>query len=484
VNLLCPACHTPLPAAGTPVVTCPACAAEIDLSRAGTAVGRPRYVPEPDRSGRDVAGYQVGARLGGGGMGTVYRAVAPGGRAVAIKFLSPALAGSPEVVARFAREVEVLAGLDHPAIVRVLGQGDDGGVPWFAMELVEGEDLRARLRRGGLARNEVAAIFERLLAALAHAHDRGVVHRDLKPANVLLAPDGARLADFGVARWEAEATDRAAATRLTETAAVIGTLPYMSPEQRRGAAIDRRSDLFSLGVMLYEAVTGSVPQGAFPPPSAVNRDFPRALDRLVLALLAPDPDARPASAEQARRALVAALAPPRRRVVAMAGGAIAAAVGILLGFSGLRLWSDRPAASNVAQVPPPVPAQKAALPAPPPNPPAQVEQHAEQKAPSKSKAGLDDGLLMWEQGKKLSASALKRNAPRVASALARQAKKAKKIASKPAPSKSKEKEPELIEPLSPKEAVPGKPAPELQAPPQQAPQQQLLDHPAQNVIKS
>ena len=122
----------------------------------------------------------------------------------------------------------------------------------------------------------------------------GVVHRDLKPANLLLAPDGARLADFGVARWDAEVLAGSdALTRLTETAAVIGTLPYMSPEQRRGGAVDRRSDLFSTGVMLYEVSTGALPQGAFPPPSALNRAYGRAFDRLVLRLLQPDPARRP-----------------------------------------------------------------------------------------------------------------------------------------------------------------------------------------------
>jgi serine/threonine protein kinase len=398
VNLLCPACHTPLPAAGTPVVTCPACAAEIDLSRAGTAVGRPRYVPEPDRSGRAVGGYQIGTRLGGGGMGTVYRATAPDGRAVAIKFLSPVLAGSPELVARFAREIEVLAGLDHPAIVRVLGQGEDGGVPWFAMELVEGEDLRARLRRGGLGREEAAAIFGRLLAALAHAHDRGIVHRDLKPANVLLAPDGARLADFGVARWEAE--DPGAATRLTETAAVIGSLPYMSPEQRRGATIDRRSDLFSLGVMLYEAIAGSVPQGAFRTPSAANPAFPRALDRLVLVLLAPDPVDRPASAEEARRALVAALAPrSRARLIAASSGLAAAALGGVLALSGGHFWSGQ-VAEKSQKVIGPLPIPKVSLPDPV-QAPFQAQRADDRALPQveQKTSPKNEDLIMWQKGK-------------------------------------------------------------------------------------
>jgi serine/threonine-protein kinase len=389
VNLLCPACHTPLPEAGTLVVTCPACAAEIDLSRAGTAVGRPRFVPEPDRSGQVVAGYQIGARLGGGGMGTVYRATAPDGRAVAVKFLSPLLAGTPELVARFAREVELLAGLDHPAIVRVLGQGEEGGVPWFAMELVEGEDLRARLLRGRLQRAETAAIFERLFEGLAHAHDRAIVHRDLKPANVLLAGDGARLADFGVARWEAERAGLPAATRLTETAAVIGTLPYMSPEQRRGGAVDRRSDLFSAGVMLYEALTGTLPQGAFPPPSELNRELPRAIDRLVLALLAPDPARRPGSAAEAKRLLLAALAPrARRRVVAGAGAAATAALAGVLALSGV--WrSGGDGKQAVQKAVGPIPAPRMNLPpAPPIEPPAPAPQPPQAAAPRSQAAAF------------------------------------------------------------------------------------------------
>jgi serine/threonine protein kinase len=433
VNLLCPACHTPLPEAATAIVTCPVCAAEIDLSRAGTAVGRPRYVPEPDRSGRVVAGYHIEGRLGGGGMGTVYRATAPDGRAVAVKFLSPALAGSPELVARFGREVEVLAGLDHPAVVRVLAQGEEGGVPWFAMELVEGEDLRARLRRGRLDRAEVLAIFQRLLAALGHAHDRGIVHRDLKPANVLLAGEGAKLADFGVARWEDQLGGPDAATRLTETAAVIGTLPYMSPEQRKGAAVDRRSDLFSVGVLLYEAITGSVPQGAFSAPSTQNGDFPRALDRLVMALLAPEPERRPASAAEVTRALGEALAPPRRsgrRVIVAGTGAGALALGALF-----TLWGGRPAnigAVAVKQANGPLPAPQVILPDPPPV--VKQPQQAPPQALDEVPVDLKDKLLMWNQGKavKLPGNSSKRPPP-VTTAKKKAASKSLSAKAAPAP---------------------------------------------------
>jgi hypothetical protein len=346
VNLLCPACHTPLPASGSAVVTCPACSAEVDVTRAGTVAGRPRFVPEIDRTGTTVGGYRITARLAGGGMGTVYRGAGADGKEVAIKFLSPALAQNAEVVARFAREITMLARLDHPAIVRVRAHGTEDGIPWFAMDLVEGSDLRARLARGPVPPAEAAAIFARLLAALAFAHDAGVVHRDLKPANLLLAPDGARLADFGVARWDAGAlVGGDAMTHLTETAAVIGTLPYMSPEQRRGGAVDRRSDLFSAGVMLYEVATGALPQGAFPPPSELNRAYSRAFDRLVMRLLQPDPARRLGSAGEASAALTAAVEPRAARWSRY--GARAAAVALVVagaGAGGRALWR----ASSVA----------------------------------------------------------------------------------------------------------------------------------------
>jgi serine/threonine protein kinase len=155
------------------------------------------------------------------------------------------------------------------------------------------------------------------------------VHRDIKPGNVLLDRDGAKLADFGVALpVDPGAT---AATRLTETAAIIGTLPYMSPEQRAGRPLDRRSDLFSVGVVLYESATGSLPLGAFPPPSRVNRALPSSFDRVVHRLLQPDPQARFATAAEARRALISGLrdrAPLRRFVLAGTATTLVTALGL------------------------------------------------------------------------------------------------------------------------------------------------------------
>ena len=318
------------------MVTCATCAAEVDVTRAGTISGRPRFVPEIDRTGTEVGGYRIESRLGGGGMGTVYRATAiDGGPPVALKFLAPALADNADVVARFAREIATLTRLEHPAIVRVLGHGTADGTPWFAMALVDGSDLRARIAAGPLPAADTAAVFGRLFAALAHAHERGVVHRDLKPANVLLGNGGAQLADFGIAHLEAELLTGPIVTRLTETAAVLGTLPYMSPEQRRGGAVDRRSDLFSAGVMLYEAATGVLPQGAFAPPSELNPAYNRAFDRIVMQLLQADPGRRPSSAAAVGAALATALAPRRRRPLALAASGAALAL-IVTGGLGLR----------------------------------------------------------------------------------------------------------------------------------------------------
>jgi serine/threonine protein kinase len=340
MQLLCPACHAPLAAAaaGQTAVSCTGCALEVDLSRLGTVAGRPRFVPERDRTGTVVGGWQVTAFLGAGGMGQVYRAERGEGaaQAAALKFLAAGLAGEADVRARFSREVKLLEALEHPAIVRITASGEQDGVPWFAMNLIDGPSLRARLNRGPLELSEARAVFGRVLAALAHAHARGVVHRDLKPANVLLATDGAVVADFGIARTaDAPAAGR---TQLTDTAAVLGTVAYMSPEQRAGAALDHRSDLFSLGVMLYEALTGTLPQGAFSPPSALRPELGARLDAVVMRLLRPRAADRFTTAADAARALEDALAPSRwpRRVALSA-----AAASVVAGVTGGGWWAFR-----------------------------------------------------------------------------------------------------------------------------------------------
>jgi serine/threonine protein kinase len=390
---LCPACHTPLPAASIcvdaaggneAIVSCVACAAEVDLARAGTAAGRPRFVPEADRTGQPVGNYFLLGRIGAGGMGTIYRArrikeaenepASPHatGEAVtetlvnatnphpstdtstnsdtstevALKMMGAGLAHDPPAVSRFLREIALLRDLHHPHIVRVLDAGMHLGVPWFAMELVAGEDLRKRLARGPLEPAEARSLMRELFAALAAAHERGIVHRDLKPANVLLSPRGTKLADFGVAAPDHARRDLQ--TQLTESAAVLGTLPYMSPEQRGGRRVDARSDLFSAGVLLYEAITGQLPMGAFPAASQLNPTFPAAVDPLIMALLHPDPARRPADAREAGARWEKALAPRPSLVRPLA----ATLVGILtLGGTGLIIRSKAITTQRQSKVP-------------------------------------------------------------------------------------------------------------------------------------
>jgi serine/threonine-protein kinase len=371
-SFLCPACQTPLPSAltGEQTLHCPSCQVEVDAARLETLVGKPRFVAERSWTGVELGGLVVEEIIGAGGMGTVYRARSlDNGQAppLAVKFLSPSLAAEPELVARFWREVALLEKLDHPAIVKVKAHGQSQDVPWFAMELVDGPTLAVRLAKGPLSVDEARAIFSRLLDALAHAHEHGVVHRDLKPANVLLADDGARLADFGIARLDMEAATRK--TQLTRTDTILGTLPYMSPEQRAGRPVDARSDLYSVGVMLYEALAGERPEGAFPPLHRRRAEVPGRLDQVVLRLLQPDAKERFASALESKNALVAALKTqtPYKWPLAWAAGAAALALVAIFGL----LARPKPAPSKpVLQNPAPTKQAAPILPEPPVERPA------------------------------------------------------------------------------------------------------------------
>lgn len=210
--------------------------------------------------------YQLDERLGEGAMADVYRAHDPDiGRTVAIKVLKPEFARDPEIGARFVREARAAGALSHPNIATIYDVGEAAGAAYIAMELIEGQPLDAALQtQGRMPYERVLALGQQLAGALAYAHRRGVVHRDIKPSNILLAADGrtAKLLDFGVARI-GEADPAAAERQLarTQIGQLLGTPRYMSPEQALGLAVNQRSDLFSLGVVLYEMVTGKV---AFP----------------------------------------------------------------------------------------------------------------------------------------------------------------------------------------------------------------------------
>src|SRR5215211_4199415 len=249
--------------------------------------------------------YQLGSLLAVGGMARVYLAsdrVLE--RPVAVKVLSPPHAQDPVFVERFRREARSAARLSHPNIVAVFDSGSDAGRHYLVMEYVAGQSLAQLLhRQGRLAPRQAAELGVEVCAALAAAHAQGLVHRDVKPANVLVGDDGrVKVTDFGIAKAAATAT-------LTGTGTVLGTAAYLSPEQAQGGPVDARSDLYSLGCVLYELLCGSPPFGSGTdnppvavatrhlhqppkPPSAHNPQVDASLDAVVLTALAKDPARR------------------------------------------------------------------------------------------------------------------------------------------------------------------------------------------------
>jgi serine/threonine-protein kinase len=253
-----------------------------------------------DRLGKWV----IYKELGRGGMGRVYLAQEEiGGRQAAIKVLAAELATDPGFLHRFQREIEALSRLDHPAIVHFYESGLENGLYFYAMEYVEGESLETvLLQQGRLPWNEVLDIALQICPALKHVHDHGIIHRDLKPPNILRTPDGRiKLTDFGIAKLFAS-------THLTATGGVVGTAEFLSPEQAAGKPVTKRSDLYSLGVVLYALLTGRSPfegnnfldllhkhrYAQFDRPQKVVPDLPYELDEIVCQLLEKDPAARPA----------------------------------------------------------------------------------------------------------------------------------------------------------------------------------------------
>ncbi len=258
--------------------------------------------------GQTIAHYKVTAKLGAGGMGDVYRATDTKlGRDVALKVLPGEMARDPHRLARFAREARAVAALNHPHIVTIFSVEEAGGTHFFTMELIEGQPLSRSIPEGGLPLRQLAEIAGALADALAAAHEKGVVHRDLKPANVMVTQNGrVKVLDFGLAK-ETQADNSAEVTMSsaghTEAGVVMGTPAYMSPEQVAGRAVDHRTDIFSLGILLYEMATGNRPfQGrssvelassilrdAAPPVTDLRADLPGDLARIIRRCLEKDP---------------------------------------------------------------------------------------------------------------------------------------------------------------------------------------------------
>ncbi len=282
--------------------------------------------PDPGLEGEVLAGrYKIVRRLGQGGMATVYVGEHVDiGRRCAVKVLSPAYAGDPEAVERFLREARAASKIRHPNIIEITDFGRAGGTVFFVMELLEGEDLLARIERTGrLVWPEARDVFLQICGALAAAHARGIVHRDLKPENCFCTPrpDGGTLVkvlDFGIAKVN---TSTLQGPALTQMGRVFGTPAYMSPEQADGAPADLRSDVYSLGVTMYHALTGRLPfeadtamgylkQHMFSAPRALRAVAPEAgilpeVEAIVLKALQKDPALRFQAMDEVAAAILA-----------------------------------------------------------------------------------------------------------------------------------------------------------------------------------
>ncbi|HEY7356328.1 MAG TPA: serine/threonine-protein kinase [Ktedonobacterales bacterium] len=249
--------------------------------------------------------YELLSLLGVGGMAEIYRAHDPRlDREVAIKVLPMDLARQPGFLERFRREARVVARLDHPNIMPIYDFGEEGGVMYVVMPLIEGGTLRDRIvKRGTCTLREAASILYQVAQALHEAHQHGLVHRDVKPANILMAPgERAVLADFGIACALADQREKG----LTQAGMGIGTAEYMSPEQACGNPVDHRADVYALGVVLFQALTGRVPFAASdhfttvymqiheppPAPRSINPNIPPAVEAVILKALAKDPNQR------------------------------------------------------------------------------------------------------------------------------------------------------------------------------------------------
>jgi eukaryotic-like serine/threonine-protein kinase len=345
--------------------------------------------------------YRIESKIGEGGMGTVYAAIHPViGKRVAVKVLKRAFCEELRTVERFVDEARAVNRIQHPNIVDIFAFGEmpDGRL-YMVMELLEGESLRARMERGKPAFPDALAIIEALARALAAAHEQSIIHRDIKPENVYLldAPGESprvKLLDFGLAKLI-----RDPQMSLTATGELVGTPQYISPEQARGSAVDGRADIYSLGCVAFELVTGRPPFLATSamevvakhlmeepePPSRYARALPRALDATIFATLDKDPARRPSLAELCRVLANPDARPPRRR----APWVLAGALGLVVLAGGVTYYEAErgghtPVASAAEPAPKPTPPAPAAAPEPVPNAPMVVV--AEAPAPPPRRA--------------------------------------------------------------------------------------------------
>ncbi|MBM2850447.1 MAG: protein kinase [Anaerolineales bacterium] len=307
-----------------------------------------------DLTGKQLGPYQIVAPLGEGGMAAVYKAYQPAmDRYVALKILPRHFASDPQFVTRFQQEARVVAQLQHPHILPVFDFGEADGYTYIVMPFVKSGTLTDLLKGPALSLPHIRTLVTQIGGALDYAHARGLIHRDVKPSNVLIDETGnCLLTDFGLAKIIE------GSIHLTTSGAIMGTPAYMSPEQGLGHKIDKRSDIYALGVILYEMAVGRVPYSAetpmavvikhindpLPPPRSVKPELPEALERVTLKALTKNPDDRFASAGEMVRALQAAI--PETTLAAPTTEAA------------LRI--EEPAPETVKQAPPQVKTEQAA----------------------------------------------------------------------------------------------------------------------------
>src|SRR5438552_3535428 len=266
-------------------------------------------------AGDNIAHYRIVSRLGQGGMGEVYLATDTRlDRSVALKVLPVAVAQDPGRMSRFEIEAKAASALNHPSVTQIYEIGEDQGIHFLVMEFIEGEPLDRRIGEQPLPVQEIAGIGSQIADALDAAHAKGIVHRDIKPANIMLTPRGhVKVLDFGLAKMtEARPApgSRAETRFVSEAGALLGTVEYMSPEQALGRPVDARTDIFSLGVVLYQMATGRLPFAGSSPSETIarileaqpdamarfNYDLPEELDRIVRKCLEKDRERRYPSA--------------------------------------------------------------------------------------------------------------------------------------------------------------------------------------------
>ena len=328
----CPRCQSPL-AADAPEGLCPACLMAGGLASAPShALGSAATTPWTDEKRAaaiaDLAPHfpqlEIIELLGQGGMGAVYKARQKHlDRLIALKVIPPEAAKEPAFAERFAREARALARLNHPNIVTVYDFGQSDGVYFLLMEFVDGLNLRQTMQTGNLTPQEALAIVPHICDALQYAHDQGIVHRDVKPENVLLDKSGrVKIADFGLAKL---LTHSPLDYTLTHSMQVMGTPRYMAPEQiEHPTEVDHRADIYSLGVMFYEMLTGELPMGRFAPPSQkVQIDI--RIDEIVLRTLEKEPARRYQHASDVKTELETVTSSPRPPLAA--GASIATLAG-------------------------------------------------------------------------------------------------------------------------------------------------------------